>query len=149
MKNRYVYGVVIALITLAFAGCGKNLPLSGKVTFADDGSPVPCGTVIFDDGKNMGKGPIQEDGTYVVGFEKKNNGIPRGTYRVRIVGAVQEVGETEATEDRFTGQKTEQMGMRQTVDLIDRKYRSLADSGLTFTADGTSSTYDIQVERFQ
>ena len=130
-------------------GCGRNVALSGRVTFSDDGSPVPCGTVIFDNGKDMGKGAIQEDGSYVVGFEKRQNGIPRGEYRIRIVGAVKEVGQSETTEDKFSGQKLEQMGSQKTVDLIDRKYRTLGDSGLTLTVDGSTATFDIKVDRFK
>ena len=123
----------LSLIFLIFplllcAACSKNQPLSGQVTFRDDGSPVTEGVVTFTDGKSEARGKIAPDGKYVVGFEKETNGIPPGQYAVYISGAGKSDGNV-------------------FISSIDVKYNEPKTSALTFTADGSTSTFDIQVDR--
>jgi hypothetical protein len=81
-QSRLVQLVALALF-LAAAGCGGNPVVVGRVTFVD-GTPLGVGDVILDDGRNMGRGAIKPDGSFVIGFLKKGDGIPAGTYRVAI-----------------------------------------------------------------
>ncbi|MDR1493270.1 MAG: hypothetical protein LBT05_11180 [Planctomycetaceae bacterium] len=128
--------LALLLVCVCLSGCGENQRLSGKVTF-DDGSPLTVGMVCFENTENgkLGRGEINSDGTYVVGFETDKNGIPKGTYKVFITGAILEKGMNEKT------------GMPIEEQQIALKYSSTTTSGLTFTADGKTKTFDITVER--
>ncbi|MDR0610759.1 MAG: hypothetical protein LBG58_11660 [Planctomycetaceae bacterium] len=135
MKKFYC---IFTLLLMCICGCGTgNQRLSGKVTFSDDGSPLTVGMVCFENAENgeLGRGEIQSDGTYVVGFESDKNGIPKGTYKVFISNAIQEKGFDTKT------------GMPVAEQLIDPKYSSAYASGLTFTADSKTKTFNITVER--
>ena len=135
-KVRLLLLFFIGMVAIAVAGCGnKNATLKGKVTFADDGSPVPAGVVIFDNGAISASGAIQADGTYVAGFEKVKNGIPPGTYRVSISGAVRKLDNP----TNFFPPPTEM--------LIHRKYVSQEDSGLSVVVDHNTKEYNIEVDR--
>ena len=81
-QSRLVQLVAMATI-LAAGGCGGNPVVTGRVTFVD-GTPLTVGEVILDDGHNMGRGAIKPDGSFVIGFRKKADGIPAGIYRVAI-----------------------------------------------------------------
>ncbi|MDR1382359.1 MAG: hypothetical protein LBJ67_00720 [Planctomycetaceae bacterium] len=132
--NRFVCVILLFMILVMITGCGKNLKVSGTVTFAD-GSPLTAGLVCFiaEDG-STGRGEINSDGTYIMGFESKKDGIPKGgTYKVLIINAVKEEGH-------------DKTGMPIEVPLINAKHSNAATSGLTFIADGKSRTFDITVE---
>ena len=120
---------------LAFSGCGNNIRLKGKVTFADDGSPVTCGEVHFDDGKIVARGPIQADGTYVAGLEKERSGLPPGTYRVTIVNTATLI----PSENPYIAPTYEP--------IIHTKYTSAEKSGLSVIVDNTTKEYNIEVDR--
>jgi hypothetical protein len=126
---------IIALCIFA-AGCGKNVPLSGKVTFSDDGSPVPSGLVILDDGQHAARAPIQADGKFVVGFEKESNGLPPGTYGVSVVA----VKILDNPDNVYPPPQEE---------LIDLKYNNKDTSGLSITVDKSTKKFDISVDRFK
>jgi hypothetical protein len=132
--NRF-FCVLLFFTALVMTGCGtNNQRVSGKVTFAD-GTPLTTGIVCFvaEDGK-IGRGEIASDGTYVMGFESEKNGIPKGgTYKVSIINALKEEG-------------TDKTGMPIMKPLIDAKYENAKTSGLTFTADGKTKTFDMTVE---
>jgi hypothetical protein len=130
MKHIYLLSIFILA-----AGCSGNMPVSGKVTFSDDGSPVPVGMVVFDDGINMARAPIQPDGTFVMGFNKDGDGVPPGTYGVTIVGTVKLL---DNPDDVYPPPSEE---------LVDLKYSDKATSGLSITVDGSKKTFDIKVER--
>jgi len=126
------------LIGLVFVlGCSDKVPLGGTVTFSDDGSPVPTGAVFFETSTFQAQGDIRPDGTYRVGSETLTDGIPLGTYGVSIRGA-----EEITIVERADGTTDERR-----KDLIDSKYRIAETSGLTFTVDGKTRTFNIQVER--
>ncbi|MDR1480715.1 MAG: carboxypeptidase-like regulatory domain-containing protein [Planctomycetaceae bacterium] len=128
--------IALLLVCVCFCGCGNgNQQLSGKVTFPD-GSPLNVGIVCFENAETnkMARGELNENGVYVVGFESEKNGIPKGTYKVFITGAILEKGINEKT------------GLPVTEPQIAAKYSNKSTSGLTFTADGKTKTFDIVVE---
>ncbi|MDR1491744.1 MAG: carboxypeptidase-like regulatory domain-containing protein [Planctomycetaceae bacterium] len=134
--NFYHYFALL-FVCVCFCGCGNgNQGLSGKVTF-EDGSPLTVGVVCFENTETskMARGEINSDGTYVVGFESGKNGIPKGTYKVFITGAILEKGMNEKTGTPIEEQQ------------IALKYSSIITSGLTFTADGKMKRFDIIVDR--
>lgn len=126
------------LVGLLFAfGCSSgNQPLSGKVTFSDDDSPVPLGTVYFNSPTSFSQGEIKSDGTYVVGTNKLTDGIPKGTYSVTVQS--DEITQIDSPDGSWT---------TKTTSLIDPRYNNAETSELTFTADGKMRTFNIQVER--
>ena len=130
---------VFLLLLLAFVpGCGgNNQKLTGTVTYTDDGSPVKAGIVILENNNKMGRGEIDANGKFVMGFGSSKDGIPKGeTYKVTIVNALEETG-------------TDRSGMPIMTPLIDSKYGNSNTSGLTFTSDGTTKTLDLKVDRYQ
>jgi len=133
MRNKICLLLCFSLLSLI--GCGGNVNLGGKVTFSDDGSPLTCGRVCFSTENFQAFGDIKPDGTYVVGTLSSNDGIPPGTYKVYISGAVR------ATE-------TLEGGDVLTEPLIDKKFTSPSTSDLTLTVPSAERRYDIQVERF-
>ena len=146
-----VKSLLLLLCVCLLSGCGKGLvPLKGKVTFSDDGSPVPAGVILFDDGTNAAHGSIQKDGTYTVGSFKTNDGLPKGTYQLTITGAV-EITVTETPMPAMPRGVQSSMPLPPTstvTPLIDPKYEKKSTSGLTFVADGTQKEFNIQVDRF-
>jgi hypothetical protein len=132
---KYLITLLFAISVTFISGCGGYQPLSGKVTFADDDSPLTTGMIVFDDGVHVARAAIQSDGTYVAGFDKADDGIPHGNYNVSISGAMEMLPNP---------QDVYPPPMRP---LIDEKYTNKATSGLSITVDGKSNTFDIQVER--
>lgn len=135
MQANHFLGLALVLGSLGLAGCSDRVSLEGRVTFADDGSPLSRGMVLFDDGQIMARGPIQSDGRYAVGVERDNDGIPRGTYRVSIVDAAEEI----PPESEYVAPTYRK--------LIDEKYFLSETSGLEITVDSATRRFDIEVER--
>ena len=134
MKIRIV-PVFSALLFVIFTGCGSNVHLKGKVTFSDDDSPLPAGTVMFDSGSHNAFGNINPDGTFVVGSLKANDGLPPGNYKVCIAGAVKLL----PNPDNVYPPPEEQ--------LIDKRYEKFETSGLAITVDSSSKRYDFSIDR--
>ena len=134
--SRYRLFATILVLGCAFlTGCSSNVKLKGQVTFSDDGSPLTCGTVLFDNGTIVARGPVESDGSYTVGVDKAGDGIPPGTYRVSIVDAAEEIpGDSEYVAPSYKK-------------LIDQKYFLADTSGLEVTVDSSTEDYDIKVER--
>ncbi|MDR1494193.1 MAG: YgdI/YgdR family lipoprotein, partial [Planctomycetaceae bacterium] len=81
--------LILPTACLFLAGCGSNqVPLGGKVTF-QDGKPLKTGVVCFSTGTFMAEGRLNENGEYTVGSLKDNDGLPPGTYKVYIQGAIE------------------------------------------------------------
>jgi hypothetical protein len=127
--------VLTLMMTVALVGCSQNVPLSGKVTFSDDGSPVTFGNVFFLTPTTVAQAGIRKDGTYTVGSIKETDGMPRGEYQVYLV-----VEEVRSSVRGGQSQNTY-------TSLIDPKYTNPETSGLVFIADGKKRTMDIQVDR--
>ena len=131
-----VYLGLFLLLFVVLPGCHSGkVALSGKVTFSDDDSPVPVGTICFErsDGK-MGRAEIQPDGTYRAGFDSNADGLPKGSYSIYLTGVVGPGG-------------SDASGMDSSVPLIDMKYSVASTSGLKFEADGKTSKFDFSVDR--
>ncbi|MDR1924176.1 MAG: hypothetical protein LBQ66_07365 [Planctomycetaceae bacterium] len=110
--------------------------MSGKVTFTD-GTPLTVGEIYFETDIFLAHATIKADGTFTVGSLKESDGLPRGTYRVSIVGAFRQLDGVDET------------GMPLQELLIDDKYTSGATSNLTCTVPTENGKFNITVERFK
>jgi len=132
--------LLFSFVLIGFAlvpGCSSGKQsLSGKVTFSDDGSPVPTGTVTFETSTFFAQGTINSDGTYVVGTDTLTDGIPKGTYNVVVQAS-----------DTVAVPRPDGTQEYRSKPLIDSKYTNASTSGLTFTADGKTKKFDFTVDR--
>ena len=145
------HSLLLLLIAIVLnVGCSNKVSLSGTVTF-DDGAPLTHGAVFFHSEKLSAQGIIQPDGTYIVGTDKTDDGIPRGTYQVYLVGTdhVEYKQTRTGVIDPITGENIDHR-FRDEVrsPIIDQKYANPATSGLTVQA-GKTKTFDIKVERYK
>ncbi|MDR1479648.1 MAG: lipoprotein [Planctomycetaceae bacterium] len=135
---RKFFYLLFALVVLT--GCDNNVPLSGHVTFSDNGEVLTAGTVVFVNGATQARGEIQPNGSYVLGFEDIKNGLPSGTYSVYIDNANRyEGGELDANGIPKSEQKI--------IPLINEKHTKIETAGLTVEVNGSLKKYDIKVER--
>ena len=135
MKKNFTF--FISLILLFFAGCGGNkVPLSGTVTYSDDGSPLSVGYVVFETDTFLSRGQLTSTGTYNTGSISAKDGIPPGTYRVYISGAIRAVG-------------VDKSGTANYESLIDEKFGNGATSGLTVTVPTSNGKFDFTVDRYK
>ncbi|MDR2704719.1 MAG: hypothetical protein LBC02_02965 [Planctomycetaceae bacterium] len=135
--NRFVLmSICLFVLTLTACGSGK-CSLRGKVTFSDDGTPLPCGIVVFDNEHTRSKGKVNSDGTYIVGTLSDTDGIPAGTYKVSVTGTYKPVENINSNN----------MDVSQSESLIDAKYANASTSGLTITVDAQTKVFDISVDR--
>ncbi|MDR0705454.1 MAG: hypothetical protein LBF88_10770 [Planctomycetaceae bacterium] len=134
---RYTKNIVLVMFFLfltGFSSCGSgNVKFGGKITF-EDGSPLTAGVIIFDNGVTMSSAIIQPDGTFTVGTTRENDGIPPGTYRVSITGAVEPLDNPEG------------IFPAPTRPLIHSKLTNPETSGLTVTIDQSPQPYNIVVQ---
>ena len=126
--------------TLTLIGCSSDVQISGMVKYTD-GEPVKFGLVAFDDGKLSFSGQIQSDGSY-----KTSQKVPVGTYRVYLQSSF-EVVETKGMVTNEDGTTVEGLIDSKEIPRVDSKYTSPTTSGITFTADGKTKTYDVTVEK--
>jgi hypothetical protein len=131
MKPFYLF---LLLIILA-AGCGKHVALSGKVTYSDDGSPLPLGQVCFQNDKTIARGDIKEDGTFQMGSFGTEDGLLPGEYTVFISGAVKEVGIDSVSNTPIT------------APLLTEKFIDPSKSEIKFNVTGSTKNFDIKVDR--
>jgi hypothetical protein len=135
--NRFVL-LGLCLCVLTFTACGSGLcSLRGKVTFSDDGTPLPYGIVVFDNEQTRSKGKVNSDGTYIVGTLSDTDGIPAGTYKISVTGTYKPAENIDANN----------MDTAQSESLIDEKYANASTSGLTVTVDSKTKVFDISVDR--
>lgn len=125
--------LLLGLLTLT--GCGDKVHVTGKVTFSDDGSPLPVGMILFETDHYLARGKLKPDGTYNVDSVSKRDGLPPGFYRVSISGAVEEM---------VSGKD----GSIMMQPLIDEKYTSNVNSGLTIEITPSTHRFDFQVDRY-
>ena len=132
---------------LITAGCGRNVKVTGKVSFPD-GEPLSTGQVVFENGKISAMGKLSADGSYTLGTETEKNGIPPGKYRVYITGAVTygDVPVPVSTPGGAYDPRGNSSSLPASISLIDRKFRSAETSSLEVDVKGTM-TYDIRVEK--
>ena len=128
---KYCYSLITFLLLIFVVGCGPgHVPLKGKVTFSDDGTPLTIGKVILSQPNYQSRGDLDANGEFVMESLKVGDGLPPGTYGVSIDGAI-EYGD-------FGGGG---------YSLVDPKWASPETSGLTINVDRKTKTLDIQVDR--
>ena len=84
-QNRCRVVAFAFVVCLLFSGCSKNVHVKGRVTFPD-GTPLTVGTVYFTDDFVLGRSDLDKNGEYSLHTFRKNDGIPRGIYKVYITG---------------------------------------------------------------
>ena len=126
-------GLIGVTVAALCCGCSNKVPLRGKVTFVDDGSPLTRGTVCFVTGQFVARGYLSDDGTYRVSSTGRNDGLPKGKYKVFLVG-------TELVSADGSGNSTY-------TPLIDSRYDSPDTSDIEFEVDGAVRRFDFSVER--
>jgi hypothetical protein len=136
MKHFSAFVCILLLSTLF--GCGNKQPLGGRVTYSDDGSPVIEGYVVFTTATFQSRGKINPDGYYKMSSTGNNDGIPPDKYRVYL-GGTEEVIVTKNNDGSIASTKY--------IPRVAEKFASPDSSGLNFTVDGTTKTFDIIVDR--
>lgn len=115
--------ILCALAIVVLAGNGKYVKVSGRVTFAD-GTPLRRGQIVFTDYYVMGRSDLDENGEYTLHTFRKDDGVPRGTYRVYITSAIR----FETMDDEDVGAL--QIGkLAKSHFLIDEQYMNPETSG--------------------
>ena len=143
----YRFFLLSLTILLVVSGCSNKVPLGGTVTFSDDGAPLTQGAVFFQSETLQAQGGIKPDGTYIVGTDKLTDGIPKGTYRVMLVGTEQIAFKANMVKDP-SGKNIERKQETRTP-VIDTKYGNVETSGLSFVVDGKKRKFDFQVDRYK
>jgi hypothetical protein len=133
---RSLFACMLLTGLLLLCGCSQKVPLKGKVTFKDDGSPLTAGFVIFSTPVFQARGEIQKDGTSRVSSARENDGLPPGQYDVHIVNASLE---------KEGGNNDSPGGW---ILLVDEKYDSPQTSGLKLNVDSKTKNYDLTVDRY-
>lgn len=140
MKYRRLF---LSFTLLLFAiGCNGKVPLTGTVTFSEDGAPLTKGAVFFQSATVLAQGPLKPDGTFQVGTDEADDGLPRGSYQVFLVGT-EEIKVAASAIRGTTGPGTREIR----TPVIDEKYATAETSGLSIVVDGKTKVYDIKVER--
>ena len=126
-------GLAVLLTLLLCCGCGSQVPLTGTVTFEDDGSPLTHGIVCFVKPGFFARGALDPNGMYKMSSTGTNDGLPKGTYKIYLVGA-ESVSVDSGGNSTYTP-------------LVHNRYESVDTSGLEFEVDGKTRRFDFQVER--
>jgi len=137
-KRRFVFlerliGIAVILALLSCCGCSNKVPLTGKVTFSDDNSPLTQGIVCFSTGQFVARGPLSKDGSYQISSTGQNDGLPKGKYKVYLVGA-------ELVSSDGSGNSTY-------TPLIDSRYDNPDTSDIECEVDKKTRRFDFTVER--
>jgi hypothetical protein len=130
--------IVLLFTLLLLAGCSGKVSVTGKVTFSDDGKPLNHGIVFFESDASTLHAKINQDGTFQAGTVSQKDGIAKGKYRIRIT--LSDVADKSIPYDPESGKPQPRLR------LIDPKYESASQSGLTIDVQGTTM-FDIVVDR--
>ena len=71
-------------MAMVILGCSGIYPVKGKAKFRD-GTPLPAGSIVnFTDehGASGGYGVVGADGAFEMTFDRPQDGMPKGTFRV-------------------------------------------------------------------
>ncbi|MDR2757284.1 MAG: hypothetical protein LBC20_16420 [Planctomycetaceae bacterium] len=135
MKYLYIFLLLFCVIYESGCNAGK-IPLKGKITFSDDGSPLTRGIIVFSSPTFQAYGDIQSDGTFRVSSTGKYDGLPPGEYGIHIINtSVAKEGSNSDNPDAW-------------IFLVDEKYDSAQTSGLKLKIDSQIQNYDIVVDRY-
>lgn len=132
--HSYMRLTALAALCLCL-GCGKSIyPVKGRVHFAD-GKPLPQGRVIIDTGLNLtgSWGLIHPDGTFEMGTNTPNDGVPAGKHRVYL-------------ENTMTHAPSGHVGPFTPKPLVNPRFNKSETSGLVFEVPGQTE-WDIVVEK--
>ena len=138
------YKFLTLLVLVLCVGCGKNVPLRGKV-LDKEGNPITRGMVNFVSDKGLSRGEIQSDGSYVIGTHKSNDGLLPGTYKVYVTGAFIPVPSQKPAIVDSMGQTIPPMPDLQ--HLIAAEYTTEARTPLTCEVPVKGNRYDVIVEK--
>ncbi|MCL2624670.1 MAG: hypothetical protein FWD31_13495 [Planctomycetaceae bacterium] len=134
--------LLLACCLFSFVGCSDKVKVKGKVTLTD-GTPVGCGQVVFETSTFSASGEIKQDGTYVMGSLKANDGLPKGEYIVYIRGATQTGKQVEFQTLGGDGRMTT-MSIPSLTSVVALEYTSASTSPLKCPVQ-KSMTFDIEV----
>ena len=132
-KRKPLLGGAVILTLLLCCGCSNKVPLTGQVTFADDGSPLTQGIVCFASPGFLARGYLDTEGMYRVSSTGSNDGLPKGKYKVYLVGA--ELVTTDGGGNSFY------------TPLVDSRYDNADTTDIEFEVDGRTRQFDFTVER--
>ena len=138
------FKLLTLLILVLCVGCGKNVPLKGKV-LDKDGNPITVGMVNFVSEQGLSRAKIRSDGSYVVGTLKETDGLPPGKYKVYITGAVLTVPSQRPARPDSMGQLIPPMPDLR--DLVARQYTSEASTPIVCEVPVKGNHYDVIVEK--
>jgi hypothetical protein len=146
MKNPSLLIYIFVVFSVSsFIGCNGYVQVKGKVTFADNQSPLTVGTVILQNETHTAKGTIKPNGTFQVSSVKKNDGLPPGVYQVGIIGAMV-TPESENSSVLLEDLKP-QRHTHTNESLINPKYFNPKTSGIVFDTS-KDKELNIVVERY-
>ena len=131
--TKQLISITVILTLLFCCGCSDKVPLTGKVTFTDDGSSLTTGTVCFVTEGFIARGHLKSDGTYKISSTGKDDGLPPGTYKVYLVDAALL---TEGKDGNFI-----------TTPLVDSQYENPNTSNIECKVDAKTRQFDFTVER--
>lgn len=134
---KQMFFLFFTVLLLAMVGCGKNVAVTGNVSF-EDGQPLTKGQVMFTDGTHSAFGNIDEKGNFKMGMIKDGDGVPPGSYKVYITGATKPSPEHKIS--------TEEGDVIPEILAIDPKFTNSASSGWVCDVQG-KMTYDLKVEK--
>lgn len=124
-----LYSCVFVLFSLV--GC-SNAKVDGTVKFKD-GTPLTEGKILFEAPKvGSVSGMIKNDGSFQLGTLKDGDGVPRGSYRGKIIGTMKADPNSPKEDIQY-------------IRVIDAKYENYETSGITLEVKG-KMTVDIPVE---
>lgn len=141
--HRYSFVFVCLLFFGLCSGCGFNVPVSGTVTFEEDGSPLTKGSVVFtsEDGKYQVMGEIDDKGRYHAFEDSPKKGMRPGKYMVSLYQA--QTGGDYVANDGPTANAT----TAAVIPLVDSRYNAPDTSGLSCTVERGKMTYDFVVTK--
>ena len=147
--NRYLYCFAVAFVCiqmlLIISGCSKNATVKGTVKFPD-GTPLTKGTVVFESDKIRVSSQLNSKGEYSLSGSKPGDGVPPGTYKGWILGAI---ADPPPPPKSATGRGAPNMrAIPKREPLIADKYQEAATSGFQLEITKTGKIiHDIVVEK--
>lgn len=127
-------GIVVLFASLLGCGTQPLYPVSGEILFEDGkravelaGGSVECDLI---GGRTTARGRIEADGTFRISTYQANDGALPGKYRVLVVPPL-----------------PVNFDKPPPPDLMDRRFRRYATSGLEITVEAKNNEVTLHVER--
>jgi hypothetical protein len=130
-------GVLVALGLVPLAGCGHGTyPVHGKLVY-QDGQPARelAGYTVTFTSEKLGKssvGVIKDDGTFVLGTDRREDGAVPGEYRVIL------------TQPHPNDERRETM-----QPVVDPRYEEVDTSDLNATVEAKGNDFTFTLRRFK